>query len=276
VVSEWYYPVSASFAEPGDYGRFLVVALVVAAAVVVRVRNPRASLPALLAAAVIFLGLVPAFSQPALVALAVATVALLVGAWWARGVVPAAVVLTVGAAVAGSFAALRGDVLDVPGGGVPASVYDAVQTALDHPIAGLGVGLSAAPNAGVAVAVELGAGGLILLAAVVVAALATLRGQRGAAGFALVGVLVAIAVDSVFRGELLRDPLFWGALGLAAAAARPAPALTPGRRPSAAPYNRPLDPVPARPARTRPAARDRVGVRLRRVAQARTQPDHQH
>ena len=70
------------------------------------------------------------------------------------------------------------------------------------------------PNAAVAAAVELGAGGLLLLGAVVVAALVTLRGSRGPAGFALVAGVVAIAVDSTFRGELLRDPLFWGVLGL--------------------------------------------------------------
>jgi hypothetical protein len=276
VVSDWYYPVGPTFDDPGDYARFLVVALLVAVAAAVRSRDARVWAPALLGAVAIWLGLVPSFSQAAFVALGVATVALLIGVWSPRALVPAAIGLTLGAAVAGSFAALRGDVLDVPGPAVPASVYDAVQTALDHPFAGLGIGAAAVPNAAFAAAVELGAAGLLLLGAVVVAALVALRGTRGPAGFALVAALVAIAVDSTFRGELLRDPLFWGVLGLAAAAARPAPPVTPGRRPSAAPYNRPLEPLPARRARPRAAGRDRIGVRLRRVAQARAQPDHQH
>ena len=70
---------------------------------------------------------------------------------------------------------------------------------------------------------------MLLLGAVVVAALLALRGSRGAPAFALAAVLVAIAVDSALRGELLRDPLFWGVLGLAAAAARPAPLVIPGQ-----------------------------------------------
>jgi hypothetical protein len=241
----------------------------------VRARASWAWAPALVAGIVLFLGLVPSFSQPAFVALGVVAVALLAGVWSPRLLVPAAVVLGLGAAVAGSFAALRGDVLDVPGPAVPSSVHEAIRTALDHPVAGLGAGAAAVPNAAVATAVELGLAGVVLLAAVVVAAFAALRGARGPAGFAVVAALLAIAVDSAFRGELLRDPLFWGALGLAAAAARPAPPVTPGRRPSAAPYNRPLEPLPARRARPRAAGRDRIGVRLRRVAQARAQPDPQ-
>jgi hypothetical protein len=275
VVSDWYYPVGPVLDEPGDYARFVAVALVVAVALAVRARGAWAWAPALLAAIALWLGLAPSFSQAAFVAVGVATLALLIGVWSPRSLVPAAVVLTLGAAVAGSFAVLRRDVLDTPGPSAPASVYDAIQAALDHPVAGLGVAAAAVPNAAVAAAVGLGLGGLLLLAAVVVAALGALRGARGPAGFAIVAALVAIAVDSIFRGELLRDPLFWGVLGLAAAAARPAPPVTPGRRPSAAPYNRPLEPLPARSARPRAAGRDRIGVRLRRVAQARAQPDPQ-
>jgi hypothetical protein len=220
VVSDWYHPVGPVVDDPGAYGRFLVVAIVVSLAVAVRVRDPRASVPAALAAIVLGLGLVPSFSQPALVALAAALVVLLVAVWWERGLVPAALAVTVGAAIAGSFAVFRRDVLDVPGGGGPASVHDAIRTALDHPLAGVGAGAHSVPDAAVTVAAELGAGGLVLLAAVVVAALASLRRTRGAGGLALVAALVAIAVDSTFRGDLLRDPLFWGVLGLTAAAAR--------------------------------------------------------
>ena len=48
---------------------------------------------------------------------------------------------------------------------MPASVYDAIQTALDHPVAGLGIGAAAVPNAAVAAAVELGVAGVLLLGA---------------------------------------------------------------------------------------------------------------
>ena len=41
VVSDWYYPVGPAFDDPGDYARFLVVALVAAMAVVVRSRDVR-------------------------------------------------------------------------------------------------------------------------------------------------------------------------------------------------------------------------------------------
>lgn len=234
-VSDWYYPVGPAFDDPGDYARFLVVALVVAVAVALRVRDPRAWVTAAAAAIVVWLGLAPSFSQPAFVALGAATIVLLVGVWSARGAFYAALVLAVGLAVAGSFAVLRADVLDVPGDGGPASVYDAIRAALDHPFAGVGAGAHTVPSAVATAAAELGTGGLVLLAAAVVAGLAALRGVRGASGLALLVGLLAIAVDSVFRGQLLRDPLFWGALGLGAAAARSAPVETPSRRPPATP-----------------------------------------
>jgi hypothetical protein len=227
VVSDWYHPVGPAFDDPGAYARFLVVATVVALAVAVRVRDARVWAPAVLGAIVVAVGLVPAFSQPALVALAASLVVLLVAVWSERGVFPATLAVTFGAAVAGSFAVLRRDVLDVPGGAGLASVYGAIRTALDHPLAGVGAGAHVVPNAAVRMAAELGAGGLVLLAAVAVAALASLRRTRGAGGLALAVALVAIAVDSAFRGDLLRDPLFWGVLGLAAAAARPVRAATP-------------------------------------------------
>ena len=83
------------------------------------------------------------------------------------------------------------------------------------------------PNAVIAAAVELGVAGVLLLGAVVVAALdAAPRAWPGGVR-AIVAALVVIAVDGTFRGELLRDPLFWGVLGLAAAASRPAPVVVP-------------------------------------------------
>ena len=137
VGEHWYYPVGPLFDSPGAYAssRWHSSSR---AAVAVRSRDPRAWAPALVAAIVLSLGLVPSFSQAAFVAVAIATVRF-VGVWSARSFAPAAVVLTIGAAVAGSFApSCDGDVLDVPGPGLPASVYDAIQTALDHPVAGLG------------------------------------------------------------------------------------------------------------------------------------------
>jgi hypothetical protein len=232
VVSEWYYPVGPAFGDPHDYGRFLVIALAAALAVAVRVRDARAWAPAAVAAIVVWLGLVPSFSEPAFAALAVAAAALVVAVWSARALFPAAVVLLVGTAVAGSFAAVRRDLLDRPGPDGPATVYGAVRTALDHPFAGVGLGAHAAASSVATAAAELGAPGLALLGATFVAAFAALRARRGAGVAALVAALLAIAVDSTLRGDLLRDPLFWGTLGLAAAASRPpAPAR---RRPAAA------------------------------------------
>lgn len=233
VVSDWYYPVGPAFDDPRAYARFLLVGVVVALAVAIRVRDARAWAAAA-AAVVAWVGLVPSFSQPAFVALAGAAVALLVAAWSHRVLFPAAVVLTVGAAVAGSFALLRADVLGAPGRGTPASVYDAIRVALDHPIAGVGIGAHTVPNAAATAVAELGAAGLVLLAAVVLAALAALRRERSVAAVALVATLVAVVVDGAFRGELLSDPLFWGVVGLAAAAARHPPPQPP-RRPQAAP-----------------------------------------
>ncbi len=235
VTSGWYFPVSPAFDDPGAYARFLVVAIVSALAIALRVRDVRVWAPAAGAAIVAWLGLVVSFSQAAFVALGAAAVVLLVAAWWARGTFPAALVITFGAAVAGSFAAVRADVLHVPGRRTGASVYDAIQVALDHPVIGLGIGARTVRNAAVTIAAEVGAGGLVLLAAAIVAAYVGLRAARTAGELALIVAVLAIAVDSVFRGELLRDPLFWGALGLSAAAARPAPVETGARRPSRAP-----------------------------------------
>jgi O-antigen ligase len=241
--SGWFYPVDAVYEEPAALGRFLAVAILASIVLVLFVRAAVAW-PALAAAALTWVGLLPTFSQSSFVALGAGLVVALWARWSRRG---AAVVALAALAVAAAALAvpeardrLVGDpALSAPAEPRPQVVAEGIRIARAHPAAGVGTGgfreafadrtgvEEVAPQvAPVGIAAENGLPGLALLAWLAVAALALALGgarRRDGSGLARLAVglaLLAILVQSLFTNALFEDPLFWGLLGLAAAAAR--------------------------------------------------------
>jgi hypothetical protein len=266
VPSSWYHPVDSVFRDPSLYGRFLVVAIL-AGAVVVLFGRRRAAWAAALAVLVTFAGLVPSFSHSSYAALAVGIVAALAVAWGRLAIVPLAAAAVAVALVVVALPDARDRVFAGDGVSHAASerwdlVSDGLELARNHPLAGVGLGgfreASAALGpraeqaddaAPVTIAAELGAPGLVLSAWLAIAAALVLVHRRATddatrRGRLVVGLaLLAIGVQSLFHGALLETPLTWALLGLlAAASARAAPAPAPRRSSSGRPR---ADRVPA-------------------------------
>src|SRR5213078_3866836 len=128
-------------------------------------------------------------------------------------------------------------------GGRSKLVSNGVKVALHHPVIGVGTGgfrgayaklthlrakepkAAASHDTPITVAAETGLPGLVLLAWLLVAGL-LLAFRRAASDLAGRAALVyglavaAIGVHSLFYNAFFEDPLVWGALGLAAVAAR--------------------------------------------------------
>jgi hypothetical protein len=230
--SSWFYRVSPGFDGTSAYGRFLVVAILASLVLVLFARGVVPWL-ALVAVVVTFAGLVPSFSQAAYGALAVGVVVALAALWrrWSLAAVAAAVVVL--AAVSAGVPEARHRVLaEADLSAVAAARPDGVELAARHPLLGLGTGgfrearATASHDTPITVAAETGFTGLALLAWLVLAAVVVCfrrntgrsSGDRARLAFGL--ALVALVVHSLFADTLFQDPLFWGALGLAAVATR--------------------------------------------------------
>ena len=100
-IFEALFRVNSVFYDPSIYGRFLVVALIATAVLIVRgALSLRAGLAALAFLAVVWLGLLISFSQSSFAALLVAVFALAVVVWRWKSLFALAAVLVVAAAVA--------------------------------------------------------------------------------------------------------------------------------------------------------------------------------
>ena len=247
-----FYRVNSVFWDPSIYGRFRVVAILAALALLLFRVRPRLDLPlgALIVAA--WVGLLPSFSQSSFAALVAGVAVATVLAWrWraaaALGLV-AAVMIPVGF-VSPQLDDVREALFGNGSGGLNKAtsgrsqlIGNGVRIAFDHPLVGVGVGgfkdayadrldLRRAPpsaashNTPVTVVAELGVVGLALFGWLVVAALAAaLRHRAGENTAAKAGIvaglgLLAILVHSLFYNAFFEDPLTWGVLGLAALAA---------------------------------------------------------
>ncbi|MBV8080281.1 MAG: O-antigen ligase family protein [Actinobacteria bacterium] len=244
----WFYRVNSVFYDPSIYGRFLVVGILASLVVVLFVRDARAWV-ALGVATITWLGLVPSFSQSSFVALAAGIVVALVVLWRRRAVVPVLIAVAALGVVSFGVPQVRHRLLGKAGlshatGGRSKLVSKGVRLALDHPLVGVGAGgfkksyanlaglkgkepkAAASHDTPITVAAESGVPGLALLAWLVAAGLIlTFRANAVRDGTDRVRVvlglaLVAIVVHSLFYDALLEDPLFWGALALAAVAWR--------------------------------------------------------
>jgi O-antigen ligase len=235
------FRVNSIFFDPSIYGRFLVVAIVATAVVILRSTSLRVGLAAFALAVVLWLGLLVSFSQSSFSALFVAVFCLsaFVWRWKAVAVLVVAVMILVAGAVSAPqrLNSLRHHtVKDINSltSGRGSLIYNGLRIAKRHPVTGVGIGgfskayhklthrsdrQSASHNTPVTVAAEGGVIGLALFLWLVIAfGLAafrridrTLAGELGlAAGL----ILVAIFVHANSYNDFFEDPTTWLVFGL--------------------------------------------------------------
>jgi O-antigen ligase len=241
------FRVNSVFYDPSIYGRFLVVALVPTAVLIVRARSRRDALAAVAFAIVAWLGLLVSFSQSSLAALFVAVFCL--GAFLWRWKAVAVLVVAVVVLAAGAFAqpklmhSLRHhgvSEINKLTSGRGSLIYNGLRIAKRHPVYGVGLGSfakayhklahrsdkkSASHNTPVTVAAEGGVIGLALFLWLVIAfGLAAFRRVdrtlAGTVGLSAGLVLLAIFVHANAYNDFFEDPTTWLVFGLIALSAR--------------------------------------------------------
>ena len=242
------FRVNSVFYDPSIYGRFLVVALVATAVVIVRGKSWRVSLAALAFTVVAFLGLLVSFSESSFAALSVAVLCLLAFIWRlrvSRLVVVALAVLLVAVGVAAEpkiahTLCRRGHHgVNALTSGRGSLMCTGLRIAKRHPVNGIGLGsfsrsyskltgrslkASASHNTPITIVAEGGMIGLALFLWLVIAfgltafrrIDSTLAGELGlAAGL----ILVAIFVHANSYADFFEDPTTWITFGLIALSA---------------------------------------------------------
>ncbi len=256
-----YFVVNSVFFDPNIFGRFLSLAMVALAVVLLYDRPRREQLGVTALLAVLWVALVLSFSRASEVALLVGLAVLAANKWRpTRALVAVAAVVVIGAAAIAispttfgfnqSFngvSAGRGSVLS---GGL--HLFD------DRPLWGFGSGsfqtayerhhlsqgtLTASHTTPVTIAAEQGLiGELVYIPLVVVSIVGLARGARDDPGrAAIAAAFVALVVHSMLYADFLEDPVAWALLGIGAALSR-------ARRPQAAPALAPNERVAAVPA----------------------------
>jgi putative inorganic carbon (HCO3(-)) transporter len=242
-----FFRVNSVFYDPSVYGRFLVVALVPTAVLIVRGKSLRAGLAALAFAVVVWLGLLVSFSQSSFAALFIAVFCLsaFVWRWKALAVLVVAVVLLVAGALAAPrlMSSLRHhgiSEINSLTSGRGSLIYNGLRIAKRHPVYGVGLGgfsktysklthrhikHSASHNTPVTVVAEGGVIGLALFGWLVIAfGLSAFRridrNLAGDLGLAAGLVLVAIFAHSNAYNDFFEDPTTWIVFGLIGLAAR--------------------------------------------------------
>jgi O-antigen ligase len=235
------FRVNSVFYDPSIYGRFLVVALIATAVLVVCGISLRAGLAALAFMAVAWLGLLISFSQSSFAALLVAVFALaaVVWRWKSLFALGALVVVAAGIAVTQPrvMHALRHHTtsgLNHATSGRATLIAVGIKIAKAHPSHGVGLGgfehayskrthrtpnRSASHNTPVTVAAEEGAPGFLLffwlVGALFLAAYRRINhGTYGRLALAAGLALVAIFVHSLAYNDFFEDPTTWGLIGL--------------------------------------------------------------
>jgi O-antigen ligase len=245
-----FYRVNSVFWDPSIYGRFLVIAILATLVIALCSNRREVVLGAAALIGVVWTGLLFSFSQSSFAALiaGVLLASAFVWRWRSAAAVGLASVflLTVGF----SAPQVRDDLLDQSRRGLDRAtsgrwglLEEGARIALDHPVAGVGLGgfkrayaertglrgeepaRAASHNTPITLAAETGLPGLGLLVWLVGAAIvATLRraGRRRLTGrvslFAALG-LTGITVHSLFYDAFFEDPMTWGLFAIAALAA---------------------------------------------------------
>lgn len=236
-----FYRVNSLFWDPSIYGRFLVVAVLVALVSVLYGARRDAIVAAVVVVA-LWVGLVFSFSQSSFVALVAGVLGAIALSWERRSVVALGVAVVALLAAGFVVPSVRAEILDNTDratGNRTSLVREGLRIAADHPLGGVGLGgfksaygervgfkaadpaRAASHNTPVTVAAELGVPGLLLFAWLVAAALwlPVRRASRSFAGRASLCfglALLAILVHSLFYNAFFEDPMSWGLLGLSA------------------------------------------------------------
>ncbi len=236
------FRVNSVFFDPSIYGRFLVVALIATAVLIVRgALSLRAGLAALAFVAVAWLGLLISFSQSSFAALLVAVLALSAVVWRWKSLFAFAAVLVVAAGIAVSqprlMHALRSHTvsgLNHATSGRATLIAVGIKIAEAHPSHGVGLGgfehayskqtgkkprQSASHNTPVTVAAEEGAPGVLiffwLVGALLLAAYRRIDHRTyGRVALASGLALLAIFVHSLAYNDFFEDPTTWLLIGL--------------------------------------------------------------
>ncbi len=236
------FRVNSVFFDPSIYGRFLVVAIVATAVLLVRGGvSRRIALGALALIAVVWLGLLISFSQSSFAALFVAVFALaaIVWRWKSLLALVAVLVLAVGIAVTQPHLmhALRHQTksgLNKATGGRSTLIAVGIRIAKRHPTHGVGLGgfehaysklthhtpkKSASHNTPVTVAAEEGGPGLLLFFWLVGALLLAAYRRVDHRTYGLLALaaglsLLAIFVHSNAYNDFFEDPTTWLLIGL--------------------------------------------------------------
>ncbi|MCL2419178.1 MAG: O-antigen ligase family protein [Conexibacteraceae bacterium] len=251
-----YFTVNSVFFDPNIFGRYLALVMILLAAVLLYDPRPRIQLASLGALAVLWVSLVFTISRSSVVALALGLLVLAVHRWkprtavWVSGVV--ALVIAGGILVAikpadfglnaGANNATSGRASLITGGlgifgrrpiqGYGSGSFTREYTHFD-PVAARSV--SDSHNIAVTVAAEQGIIGVIVYAALVIAALVALfRGARGDPfRVAIAAAFLALLLHTMLYADFLEDPVTWTLLaigGSLAVAARAAAVPEPRRR----------------------------------------------
>jgi O-antigen ligase len=241
-IYEAIFRVNSVFFDPSIYGRFLVVAMIATAVLIVRGRlSLRAGLAALAFIAVSWLGLLISFSQSSFAALLVAVFALAAVAWRWKSLFALAAVIVVAAGIAVAqpklMHALRHHTtsgLNKATSGRATLIAVGIKIARAHPTHGVGLGgfehaysklegksprRSASHNTPVTVAAEEGVPGLLiyfwLVGALLLAAFRRIDHRTyGRLALAAGLALLAIFVHSLAYNDFFEDPTTWGLIGL--------------------------------------------------------------
>ena len=238
-----FYRVNSLFWDPSMYGRFLVVAILASLVLVLYGAGRRAAVAAAAAIAAVWVGLLFSFSQSSFAALVAGVLAAAAFVWRWRAA--AALGLVGAVALSVGFSTPNGrdtfDGLDRATSGRAKLMENGARLALDHPVAGVGLGsfrhayaravglrgrapgAAASHNAPITVAAETGMPGLLLFAWLVATALVrALRRLRptiaGRASLAAGLALAAIFVHSLFYAAFFEDPMTWALFAMSALA----------------------------------------------------------
>ncbi len=239
---EPFYRVNSVFWDPSIYGRFLMIAIIVALVAVVRGPSKKIALASAAALTVTWIGLVLSYSQSSFAGLIVAVV-LLMGVVWRRAACsrpPSSCSCLISTGVANpniqsAFVKRSSTALNKATSDRAGLIYNGIRIAIDNPVVGVGVGgfrhhyadltglkgkepkKAASHDSPVTFAAEGGAIGLGLFAWVLVACFLSLARARGDSFTRR----VVLAVGSLPRGDLgplaLLRPLLRGPDDLGAA-----------------------------------------------------------